>query len=153
MIIEVQNEARMKAFGVELGKLLTGGENIELVGDVGAGKTTLTKGIAKGMDIDEDVQSPSFTISRLYESPRGIYLAHYDFYRLQDPGIMESELHETIQDSKTITIIEWAEIVAGVLPKDRLTITITPSAENEQTRRVNIEAMGPRSMRLQEQLT
>lgn len=151
MTIEVSGEAAMKSLGEKLGAFLRGGEVLELVGDVGAGKTMLTKGIAKGMGIDEDVQSPSFTISRVYDASRDeLYLAHYDFYRLHDAGIMTDELHETIHDPKVATIIEWAEIVGGVLPNDRLTITIT--SPGETTRRVSIKAGGEKSKRLLEQL-
>ena len=135
----------MKAFGAQLGALLRGGEVIELVGDVGAGKTTLTKGIADGMRIDEDVQSPSFTISRVYDAPSGLRMAHYDFYRLRDAGIMADELRETVNDPETVTIIEWAEIITGVLPDDRLTITIAGTASDEHTRNVMVKAGGKTS--------
>jgi len=136
----------MKAFGATLGALLRGGESIELLGDVGAGKTTLAKGIAAGMGVDEDVQSPSFTISRTYDTPSGIQLAHYDFYRLQDAGIMADELHETAQTPDVVTIIEWAEIVTGVLPRDRLRIHIT--SPSEHGRHITIEANGEKSQRI-----
>ena len=152
MHISISGEAAMKQLGQTLGTLLRGGEIIELVGDVGAGKTTLTKGIANGLKIDEDVQSPSFTISRVYDSPSGLRLAHYDFYRLQDAGIMADELHETLHDSKTVTIIEWAEIISGVLPEDRLTITITGDANDEHARNVELRSGGEVSERLTEEL-
>lgn len=142
----------MKAFGARLGALLQGGEVIELVGDVGAGKTTLTKGIADGMRIDEDIQSPSFTISRVYDAPNGLRLAHYDFYRLHDAGIMADELHETVNDPEAITIIEWAEVVAGVLPDDRLTIVITGTANDEHARKVAVKAGGKTSRAIVERL-
>lgn len=150
MILEVQNETEMKALGERLGVVMGGGEIIELVGDVGAGKTTLTKGIARGLAIDEDVQSPSFTISRVYEARDGLFLAHYDFYRLHDAGIMNSELHETLNDPKTITIVEWGDIVAGVLPADRLSVHITPLSE--MTRRVELRASGERAAKILEKL-
>lgn len=140
----------MKAFGKKLGALLRGGEILELIGDVGAGKTTLTKGIAAGLGVDDDVQSPSFTISRVYETPKGLALAHYDFYRLQDAGIMVAELHETVHDPRTITIIEWAEIVGGVLPADRVSITIT--SPGEMARTVELKAGGEKSSQLLEKL-
>lgn len=143
MVIEVTSEAQMKQLGMQLGRSLRGGEVIELIGDVGAGKTTLTKGIAAGMGIDEDVQSPSFTISRVYDTPQKLRLAHYDFYRLHDAGIMAGELRETVHDMETVTIIEWAEIVSGVLPDDRLTVQITPVSET--VRNVEISASGERS--------
>jgi tRNA threonylcarbamoyladenosine biosynthesis protein TsaE len=150
MTIEVQNENEMKAYGKRLGALLQGGEIIELIGDVGAGKTTLAKGIAAGLGVDEDVQSPSFTISRVYDTASGIRLAHYDFYRLHDAGIMTAELHETLNDTKTVTMIEWAEIVTGVLPADRLTVSIT--SPSEAARSVVITAGGEKSQKLLEEL-
>ncbi|HJP80861.1 MAG TPA: tRNA (adenosine(37)-N6)-threonylcarbamoyltransferase complex ATPase subunit type 1 TsaE [Candidatus Saccharimonadales bacterium] len=152
MHISISGEAAMKQLGQRLGSLLRGGEVIELVGDVGAGKTTLTKGIASGMKIDEDVQSPSFTISRVYDAPEAIRLAHYDFYRLHDAGIMADELHETLHEGKTVTIIEWAEIITGVLPEDRLTITITGDANDEHARTVELKAGGEVSERLIKEL-
>ena len=150
MTIEVNSETEMKAFGAKLGALLRGGEILELVGDVGAGKTTLVKGIANGLMIDEDVQSPSFTISRVYDARDGIQLAHYDFYRLHDAGIMANELHETVHEDKTVTVIEWAEIVGGVLPADRLTVHIASPAE--QMRHIELRAGGEKSERLLEKL-
>jgi tRNA threonylcarbamoyladenosine biosynthesis protein TsaE len=152
MVIEVHAEHEMKTFGATLGALLKGGEVIELVGDVGAGKTTLTKGIASGMEIDEDIQSPSFTISRVYDTSKGLHLSHYDFYRLQDAGIMASELHETVNDPATVTIIEWAEIIAGILPEDRLTVTIKNSADDEHARIVELIAGGVKSSQLLKEL-
>lgn len=147
----MHGETAMKTFGAQFGALLRGGEVIELVGDVGAGKTTLTKGIAEGMGVDEDVQSPSFTISRVYDdTPSGLRLAHYDFYRLSDAGIMADELHETFHDPSTVTIIEWAEIVGGVLPDDRITIVV--SSPTETSRRLIFHAGGEKSRAMVEQL-
>ena len=66
---------------------------IELVGDVGAGKTTFVRGLAKGLGIEDPITSPSFTISKSYALPKNQgYLIHYDFYRLPDPGIMLEDL-------------------------------------------------------------
>ncbi|HEU5122057.1 MAG TPA: tRNA (adenosine(37)-N6)-threonylcarbamoyltransferase complex ATPase subunit type 1 TsaE [Candidatus Saccharimonadales bacterium] len=150
MIFEVHDETEMKQFGARLGGLLGGGEIIELIGDVGAGKTTLTKGIADGLAIDEDVQSPSFTISRVYDARDNLQLAHYDFYRLQDAGIMASELQETLHDPNTITIVEWADIVSGVLSEDRLSIYITPISET--ARKLELKAGGTKASALMEKL-
>jgi len=135
-IIEVGSEQETRTLGEKLGSLLVGGEVIELVGDVGAGKTTFVKGLAKGLKIDEDVQSPSFTISRVYNARDDLQLAHYDFYRLSDAGIMADELTETTQDPLTITVIEWADIVEGVLPENRLRIIF--AAPTETTRALTI---------------
>ena len=132
MKIVLSSEAETIAWGEKLGQLLTSGMVIELVGDVGAGKTTLTKGIARGLMIDEDVQSPTFTISRVYEARDGLQLAHYDFYRLSDAGIMADELRDVVSDPTIVTVIEWAEIVEGVLPAGRLRIEAISSSETER---------------------
>lgn len=134
----------MIALGERLGRLLNGGEVIELVGDVGAGKTTFVKGLARGLGIDDAIQSPTFTISRRYDARQGLSLVHYDFYRLVDAGIMAAELHEAIRDSSNITVIEWAEVISGVLPRDVLRITIT--ATSEESRALRLVANGLDSM-------
>ena len=137
VIRKMHSEQETRSLGELLGRSLVGGEVIELIGDVGAGKTTFVKGLALGLGIDEDVQSPSFTISRVYEARNDLQLAHYDFYRLGDAGIMSNELTETMQDPQTVTVIEWADIVEGVLPEHRMTITfVTPT---ETSRMLTVE--------------
>jgi tRNA threonylcarbamoyladenosine biosynthesis protein TsaE len=150
MIKEVKTENEMKAFGAQIGALLKGGEVIELVGDVGAGKTTLTKGIAVGLDVDEDVQSPSFTISRVYSARDKLTLAHYDFYRLGSAGIMADELSEATHDPAAVIIIEWGGVVEGVLPIDRLTIKIESPTESD--RRLTVLSNGPQSAAIEGKL-
>lgn len=128
----IQGEADMRAFGAQMGSLLRGGETIELVGDVGAGKTTFVKGLAQGLRIDEDIQSPSFTISRVYDARDGLILAHYDFYRLGEAGILSEDLHESIADPLVITVIEWAGIVNEVLPQERIRIEFTTTSDTDR---------------------
>lgn len=120
----------MKQFGARLGRLLKGGEMIELVGDVGAGKTTFTKGLGEGLEVDDDVQSPTFTISREYQARDGLQLHHYDFYRLQEAGVVSYELAESVSDPHVVTVVEWAETVQSVLPENHITITLR-HGENE----------------------
>lgn len=133
MIIEVKSEQETKDLAAKIGGLLKGGEVFELIGDVGAGKTTFVKGLAKGLVIEDDIQSPSFTISREYNARDNLRLVHYDFYRLNDPGIMANEVAEMIHDEKTITIIEWADIVEGVLPANRYTIRFESPSETDRS--------------------
>lgn len=125
----IESEEQMRDFGRRVGQLLSGGETIELVGDVGAGKTTFVKGLGVGLGIDEDIQSPSFTISRVYEGRDSLVLAHYDFYRLGEAGILSEDVQESMGDARTVTVIEWADIIEGVLPKGRLTLTFTSTSE------------------------
>ena len=97
---------------------------IELIGDVGAGKTTLTRGLAKGLGIKEPITSPSFTISKSYALKNGGRLIHYDFYRLPDPGIMLEDLQENLTNPKNIIIIEWSDSVRNILPKNHIKLFI-----------------------------
>lgn len=135
-------------FGAKVASRLRGGEVIELVGDVGAGKTTFTKGLASGLGVTEPVQSPTFTISREYDTVGGLHLVHYDFYRLGEAGIMADELAESMAGSKNVTVVEWAETVAAVLPEDRLTLRIDLVADNEGAREVSWQAAGEVAARL-----
>lgn len=121
----------MKQLGEAIGRSVSGGEVLELVGDIGAGKTTLTKGIARALGINEPVQSPTFTISRVYDSPKGLRLVHYDFYRLGEAGIMGDEIREAADDD-SVVVVEWAGAVDDDLPKDRLVVKTTTISEEER---------------------
>ena len=105
---------------------------IELVGDVGAGKTTFVRGLAKGLGIKEPITSPSFTISKTYAIPGGGNLVHYDFYRLPEPGLMREELEESISNPNNIVVVEWADSIADVLPEDHIKIYIDYLDENSR---------------------
>ena len=129
--MKIDSDEKMQRLGVAIGRAVSGGEVLELVGDIGAGKTTLTKGIAKALDINEPVQSPTFTISRVYDSPRGLRLVHYDFYRLGEAGIMGNEISEAMDDD-SVVVVEWAGAVDDDLPKDRLVVKITTVSEEER---------------------
>lgn len=95
---------------------------IELIGDIGTGKTTFTRGLAEGLGITEPITSPSFTISKTYALPNGKRLIHYDFYRLPDPGLMTDDLAENLKNPNNIIVIEWGDSVSDLLPEDHVTI-------------------------------
>lgn len=90
------------------------------------------RGLARGAGSTDVVASPTFTISKVYQAPK-FQIYHFDFYRLDDPGLMAAELEEALADPKIVTVIEWAEVVGHVLPVDRLRVEIgqTPSGERE----------------------
>jgi tRNA threonylcarbamoyladenosine biosynthesis protein TsaE len=111
--------------GKRFGQSLAGGEVIEFVGDLGAGKTSFMRGLAEGIGSEDSVSSPTFTISNQYSAENGLSIYHYDFYRLQDPGLIQEDLAEAIQDPKAVVCVEWAESVRGVLPENKITIYIT----------------------------
>ena len=106
------------------------GDVIELVGDLGAGKTQLVRGIAAGSGSNDEVQSPSFTIERQYEA-NDFLIRHYDFHRLSDAGIMKEGLTEAIK-AGDVVLIEWADIVADVLPDNSKRIIITATSETDR---------------------
>lgn len=125
----IRSEQEMLDFGKSYAEKLQAPAVIELVGDVGAGKTTFVRGLAQGIGIKEPLSSPSFTISRFYQGEK-YTLTHYDFYRLEDPGLMAEDLAESIADENNITIIEWGQSIADILPLDHKIIDIKFIDEN-----------------------
>lgn len=134
----IRSEAEMMEYGKKLGQTLEAPVVLELLGDVGAGKTTLTRGIAAGLGVQEPVTSPSFTISKEYQGEK-YRLVHYDFYRLGDPGIMSEDLLDAISDNSAVTIVEWGESIRNILPENRIKITIKNLDEN--TREISEEQL------------
>ena len=138
----INSEQEMLDFGKQFADKITGSRPveakvIELIGDVGAGKTTFTRGLAAGLNIKESVTSPSFTISKSYALPDGKgHLIHYDFYRLPDPGIMLNDLQENLQNPDNIIVIEWGESIDDLLSKNRTKIKI--NYNNDNSREVTI---------------
>ncbi len=120
-----------------LGKLLKGGEVIELRSDLGGGKTIFVRGLARGVGSRARVTSPTFTLSRVYKSKK-FDIHHYDFYRLNDPGIMTAQLAESVSDDKNIVIVEWADIVAKVLPPRRISIEFKAVNNNQDERQIKV---------------
>ena len=136
--LTIKNEAAVIDFAENLMREILQSQDalpcvIELVGDVGAGKTTFTKGLARGLEITDEITSPTFTISKVYENSRGQKLVHYDFYRLENPGIMVEDLFENLQDPQTVTIIEWADTVSEILPANHLRLEILINDDGSRT--------------------
>lgn len=123
-----ENLEQTLALASVLGQKLRGGEVIELMSDLGGGKTTFVRGLAAGMGSLDRVSSPSFTLTNQYKAG-DLTLQHFDFYRLSEPGIMRDELAEVVADPKMVTVVEWGGIVDDVLPAERLTIAITATTE------------------------
>lgn len=117
-----------EALAGTIGRHLKGGEVIELVSDLGGGKTAFVRGLARGMGSHDHVASPTFTISREYRAGE-LTLYHFDFYRLPEPGIMSAELAEVLDDPKAVVAIEWSDIVQHVLPEKRLSVKFILTGE------------------------
>jgi tRNA threonylcarbamoyladenosine biosynthesis protein TsaE len=127
-----KNLEETQAIAQALGRALRGREVIEFISDVGGGKTTFVKGLAKGLGITDTVQSPTFTISRIYNGRDDLELHHFDFYRLNEAGIVADELAESVNQPNGIVAVEWGEIVHDVLPADRITIRLTSLGDTER---------------------
>jgi tRNA threonylcarbamoyladenosine biosynthesis protein TsaE len=146
------NSEATEALAEKIGQALKGGEVIELVSDLGGGKTTFVRGLARGFGSRDRVASPTFTVSRVYESERRrsgevngmvnpnnsarpLEMHHFDFYRLHEPGIIAEELAEIQGDPDIVVVVEWAAIVQNVLPVRRLTVTIEQTANGTRALR------------------
>ena len=118
------------ALGQALGKLLQAGDVLVLTGDLGAGKTQLTKGIAAGMGVADDVTSPTFTIEMVYEGTL-MPLYHFDLYRLNDPDQLEDTGLYDALESDGPTIIEWGEQFAEQIGERTLDVYVSRLSEEE----------------------
>ena len=118
------------ALGQILGKLLQAGDVLVLTGDLGAGKTQLTKGIAAGMGVTDDVTSPTFTIEMVYEGTL-MPLYHFDLYRLNDPDQLEDTGLYDALESDGPTIIEWGEQFAEQIGERTLDVYVSRLFEEE----------------------
>lgn len=135
--------------GQKLARHLAGGEIILLSGNLGAGKTVLTKGIAQGLGIDKnEVVSPTFIILRLY--PGRLLLQHFDFYRIKQPQeIMNLSYHEYLY-SDGVSVIEWPQRLKFLLPKEYLKIKLALTGEH--SRRLEFSARGNKYKKLLEKI-
>lgn len=109
-----------------------------LSSDLGGGKTTFTKGLAAGLGSDDVVSSPTFTVSNVYECRDNLTLHHFDFYRLNEAGVVAHELAEVVDDPSVIAVIEWGDIVSEVLPERSIVINFDRSSKGEDVREITI---------------
>ncbi len=131
-------------FGERLAHSLQGGDVLALTGDLGAGKTLMTRGVALGLEIAaEQVTSPTFTLIQTYESETPVI--HVDLYRLENPSAIWQIGLEDYFTSNNIVIVEWADRFLEILPPDHLAIHLE-HGESETARDVTIRGTGPRSI-------
>lgn len=154
---QIASEAEMLQLGRDFATQILASPDqravFELIGDVGAGKTTFTRGLAEGLKVQEPVTSPSFTISKRYAFPipenccknyntsnnghnsdnLAGQLIHYDFYRLDDPGIMRDELAEALAEPNSVIVVEWGSDVADLLPLDKIRLEISLCEDGSRT--------------------
>ena len=139
MVIETNSPEETFELGRQLGQKVTAGEVYTLIGDLGVGKTVLTQGIAKGLGIDEPINSPTFTIVQIYESGR-IPFYHFDVYRIGDVEEMDEIGFDDYVYGEGLTMIEWANLIEEILPEHYSQITIEKDLERGfDYRRITIE--------------
>ena len=138
-----RNEDELMAIGYKIGQSLQAQDVLILTGELGAGKTTITKGIAKALGISQMIKSPTYTIVREYEGSLPLY--HLDVYRIgDDPDSIDLD---DFLFGDGVTVIEWGELLGENLPKDYLTVKLDKVADGRQ---VSLNASGLRSQKLLE---
>ncbi len=139
MIFESFSEADTYSLGVKIGQEARAGDVYTLIGDLGVGKTALTKGVAKGLEITEPISSPTFTIVQVYDEGR-IPFYHFDVYRIGDVEEMDEIGYEDYFYGEGVTFIEWANLIEEILPSNYRRITIEKDLEKGfDYRKITIE--------------
>ena len=133
--ILLRDEAATMALGERLGRLLGPGDVVLLIGPLGAGKSVLARGLARGLGVDKryPITSPSFTLLNTY--PGRVSFYHADLYRLQEEEVEELGLMEVSADG--VLAVEWAERAAGVWPREAIVVRLV--VEQDQSRRALVE--------------
>lgn len=145
--IETNSEEQTKSLAEKIATLLKPGDVLTLEGDLGAGKTTFTKGIAAGLGISRTLSSPTFTIVKEYEGTIPLY--HMDVYRLE--GSDEDIGFDEYFHGNGIAVVEWAQFIEDYLPLERLNITI--NYLDEESRIIEFEPIGEHFEKVVKEIT
>ena len=144
MRLTLRSEAETIALGTRLGRRMKAGDLILLRGELGAGKTTLARGLARGVGYRGRVSSPTFALAHRYKGKR-LTLHHLDLYRVAKGEDSELGLDELLADPRAAVVVEWPDAAGGVWPKDRLELTLTHARTG---RRASLKASGLRGRAL-----
>ena len=128
MILETNRPQETFSAGRQLGEKAFPGQVITLTGDLGVGKTVFTQGLAKGLGIEEPVNSPTFTIVQVYDEGR-LPLYHFDVYRIGDIEEMDEVGFEEYVMGDGVSLIEWANLIEEILPENRTEVIIEKDLE------------------------
>lgn len=142
MIYETNSPEDTFRLGEEIGRNASPGEVYTLTGDLGVGKTVFTQGVAAGLGIAGPVNSPTFTILQIYEEGR-LPLYHFDVYRIGDVEEMEEIGCDDYFYGDGVCLIEWAELIEEILPKNRISVTIEKDLDKGfDYRRITVDRSG-----------
>ncbi|MGN0132423.1 MAG: tRNA (adenosine(37)-N6)-threonylcarbamoyltransferase complex ATPase subunit type 1 TsaE [Lachnospiraceae bacterium] len=138
-VVETNSEKETYELGYSIGKAAAPGEIYALIGELGVGKTVFTQGVAAGLGIEEQVNSPTFTIVQVYESGR-LPFYHFDVYRIGDPEEMDEIGYEDYFYGEGLCMVEWAGLIRELMPENTGWITIEKNPEKGfDYRKVTIE--------------
>lgn len=138
-IIETYSPEETFAAGEQIGNAALAGQVYTLIGDLGVGKTVFTQGVARGLQITEPVNSPTFTIIQIYEGGR-LPFYHFDVYRIGDVEEMEEIGYEDCFYGEGVCLIEWANLIEEILPQHYIQVTIEKDLEKGfDYRRITLE--------------
>ena len=141
MVIETRSPEETFRLGEELGRKAVPGQVFTLTGDLGVGKTVFTQGLAKGLGIEEPVNSPTFTIVQVYEDGR-LPFYHFDVYRIGDVEEMDEVGFEDYVMGDGVSLIEWADLIEEILPEKRTRILIEKDLEQGfDYRKITVEEL------------
>ena len=147
IIIETTNAEETFKLGVKIGEQAKPGEIYTLNGDLGVGKTVFTQGVAKGLHIEEPVNSPTFTIVQVYEEGRMPFY-HFDVYRIGDIEEMEEIGYDDYFFGNGVCLIEWAELIQELLPEQIISVTIEKNPEKGfDYRKITIDGLEEERMK------
>jgi len=150
IVRQIDTEMDMEALGGMIAPCLKAGDLVYLAGELGAGKTTLTRGIARGLGYQGRVNSPTFTLMNVYQAGFTVY--HFDFYRLDEGGLLDLGLEDYL-GREGICIVEWPEVGQNLLPGDALRIDIILQNDDyEGPRQVVVRGAGQRAQLIIERL-
>ena len=142
MIIETFSPEETFRIGKEIGQKACPGDVYTLIGDLGVGKTLFTQGVAKGLEIEEAISSPTFTIVQVYEEGR-LPFYHFDVYRIGDVDEMDEVGYEDYVYGDGVSMIEWADLIEEILPEKYTRVTIEKDlSKGVDYRRITIEEIG-----------
>lgn len=141
MIYETNSEKETFELGKNLGEQAKAGQIFCLNGDLGVGKTVFTQGFAKGLGIEENVNSPTFTIIQVYEEGR-IPLYHFDVYRIGDPEEMYEIGYEEYFFGEGVCLIEWSKLIEELIPEEAINMEIDKNLEKGlDYRKITVEGL------------
>lgn len=133
-VFETKSPEETIALGKKIGSLLKGGDVVCYSGGLGAGKTTITRGISIGLGLGDEVISPTFSLVNEYRGDITLY--HFDMYRITSPDDLETTGFYDYMDSDSVLAIEWSENIESEIPKDAIRVNI--ERIDESTRRITV---------------